>query len=267
MKRVLSIQDLSCLGKCSLTVAQPVVSAMGCSCTPLPTALLSSHTAFSNPYRRLLTEDMKEICQCWQYVGAKFDVISVGYLADPIQATAVEQVLDAFPGYTIVDPVMGDHGRLYGGITQAHVAAMKKLCRRTNVLLPNVTEAALLTDISYAAQADEAYYRTLIAKLRQFGAEAAIITGVTLQPGKTGFIGYDGEKEFSYQADWIPRQSHGTGDLFAAVVTGAVAKGSALEKAAGLAARFVERVLLETKEVSPFGVEFESCLPWLWENM
>lgn len=267
MKRVLSIQDLSCLGKCSLTVALPVLSAMGCACTPLPTAILSTHTAFPNPHIRCLTEDIAPTARHWQAVDAQFDVVSIGYLADPMQATAIETVLDAFEATVVLDPVMGDHGKRYNRLTPEHTEAIKQLCRRSAVLLPNVTEACLLTGISYREQADAAYYRELLNSLRSLGAKAVVLTGAELTPGQTGFIGFDGVEQFSYQTPRIPRQCHGTGDLFAAVVSGALAKGKSIKDAATLAAQFVEQVLHTTPEATPFGVEFESQLPWLWENM
>lgn len=266
MKRILSIQDLSCLGKCSLTVALPVLSVMGCACTPLPTAVLSSHTGFPKPHVRSLTEDIAPTLQHWLSVGAGFDAISVGYLADPRQAQAVEAVLDAFAAIKVVDPAMGDHGTLYSGLTDQHVAAMTRLCRKGNVLLPNITEAALLTGIPYRAQADEGYCRELLEGMRHFGADAVILTGAELTPGQTGFMGFAGQEEFSYQAPRIPRQCHGTGDLFTAVVTGALAKGRSVAAAATLAAQFVEQVLQATPEATPFGVELESQLPWLLEH-
>lgn len=262
MKQVLSVQDLSCLGKCSLTVAMPVLSAMGCVCTPLPTALLSSHTAFPDPHIRPLTEDMEKICQHWQTVGASFDAICIGYLASPEQAAAVEKVLDAFPGTVVLDPVMGDHGKRYRGLTDAHAEAVAKLCRRADLLLPNLTEAAFLC----GEQPGEKNCLSLLEKLRSFGTSAVIITGVSLQPGMTGFIGFDKEDLFSYQTLELPKKCHGTGDLFAAVVTGALANGKCVKDAAHLAATFVEKAIAATETQSPLGVNFESALPWLWEQ-
>lgn len=264
--RVLSVQDLSCLGKCSLTVALPVLSAMGCTATALPTALLSTHTAFAKPHRRSLTDDLMPICRHWKSIGAEFDTVSTGYLADPQQVEAVIGVLDAFPGARhIVDPVMGDHGRLYSSITQAHVQAMAALCRRADVILPNVTEAAMLTGLPYRETAGPDYYRQLLAGMDAFGAKAVILTGVSLENGKLGCFGKDEQGVFSCQNEKIDRQCHGTGDLFAAVVAGAMTRGKTPRQAAALAAEFTRRVVENTPQASPFGVEFEACLPWLWQ--
>jgi len=268
MAHVLSIQDLSCLGKCSLTVALPVLSAMGCTCTPLPTAVLSSHTAFPAPYVRSLTEDIAPIANHWKTTGVRFDAISVGYLSDPAQAAAVGDVLDSFNGIKIIDPAMGDHGKLYSGMTAAHVSAMAQLCKKGNILLPNITEAALLTKLPYREQADKAYCRELLDGMLSFGADAVILTGVCVEPGKTGFACKDKNgEEFFYQTELLPGQYHGTGDLFTAVFTGAIALGKPLTVAATLAAGFVETVLRATKDASPFGVNFEQCLPWLWKQI
>lgn len=268
MKRVLSIQDLSCLGKCSLTVALPVLSAMGCACTVLPTAVLSTHTAFPAPHIRSLTEDLLPTAEHWKNVGADFDAIAVGYLADPKQAEKVGQVLDLFGDTVILDPAMGDHGKLYSGQTEDHVAAMKDLCRRADLLLPNVTEAALLTGLPYRETAEESYLRELTAGMLEYGAEAVVITGFLWDAMTTGFTGaHRRTGSFSYRAQRIPRSLHGTGDLFSAVFTGSLVKGKTPYDSAALAARFVERVVTATPESSPFGAAFEGQLPWLWEQI
>ena len=268
MNRVLSVQDLSCLGKCSLTVALPVLSAMGCAAAALPTTLLSTHTAFPKPHRRSLTEDLKPVCDHWKAIGADFDTVTTGYLADPTQVEAVMAVLDEFPdALHIVDPVMGDHGRLYSSITDDHVQAMQTLCRRADVILPNVTEAAFLTGLPYRETADPAYYRALLAGMERFGAKAVILTGVSLEAGMLGCFGKDEQGEFSCQNEKIHRACHGTGDLFAAVVAGAMTRGKTARQAAALAAEFTRRVVENTPAPTPFGTEFEACLPWLWSNL
>ena len=266
--RVLSIQDLSCLGKCSLTVALPVLSAMGHACTVLPTAVLSTHTAFPNPHCHSLTEDILSIAAHWSSVGAEFDAVSIGYLADPLQAEKVGKVLDLFQSTVILDPAMGDHGKLYSGQTPEHVQAMAQLCRRADYILPNLTEAALLTGLPYREEADAGYLRELADGMLAFGAGAVVITGFTRADGQTGFYGArkDGDT-FTYQANRIPRHFHGTGDLFAAVFAGGLLRGKDAPEAATLAARFVERAIAVTRESSPFGIAFEPELPWLWEQL
>ena len=267
MKRVLSVQDLSCLGKCSLTVALPTFSAMGCECAVLPTTLLSTHTAFPSPHIRSLTGDMDEIRQHWVTTGVKFDAISVGYLSDPGQTAAVERVLEDFKTLTVIDPVMGDHGKLYRAITPEHVQAMAKLCRRGTVLLPNVTEAAFLTGMPYREQCDGSYLIELAEALCGFGAKGVIITGLNWDEGYTGWAGMLSGRLFSYRARRVPRSQHGTGDMFTAVTTGALTLGKPLHVAGTLGAKFVEQTLRATPETTPFGANFEPILPWLWEQL
>ena len=267
MKQVLSVQDLSCVGRCSLTVALPVLSAMGCRCAALPTAILSTHTAFPAPHRHMLTEDIPPICRHWQSVGVNFDAIAVGYLADPAQAAAVSTLLETFPSRVVLDPVMGDHGRLYNGMTPEHVSAMRALCPRADVLLPNITEAALLTGTEYREDGNEDYFRGLCEKLLTLGAKAVVLTGVSLSPDRTGFmVLQQANAPYVYQAPRIPKQLHGTGDLFCAVFTGALVADRSIPEAAALAAGFVERVIANTPDATPFGAEFETQLPWLWKQ-
>lgn len=265
MKKVLSVQDLSCMGKCSLTVALPILSCMGISCSVLPTAVLSTHTGFPEPYRQPM--DITAMADHWTAVGAEFDGVGVGYLANPQQAEAVEGILEKFPVFTVIDPAMGDHGRVYKGLPPEQVAAMARLCRRGDVLLPNVTEAALLTGLPYREQADMAYLQELTEGMLSFGAKGVVITGLCWDEGHTGFVGSHRDLGFfTYKAPRIPRNLHGTGDMFAAVCTGALTLGQNLYAAAKLAAGFVERVVDSTETITPYGGEFESQLPWLWQN-
>ena len=268
MKRILTIQDLSCLGKCSLTVAMPILSAMGISCSVLPTAVLSTHTGFPGPHVRSLTEDMESICNHWQKVGASFDAILVGYLSDPQQAEAVLDVISAFDCPVILDPALGDHGKLYRGITQEHVEAMRDLASMAEVVLPNVTEAALLTDVPYQEQTDGQYLRMMLEKLCRMKTQTVIITGTNPSEAHTGFAGImKDEGLFSYRADRRGQTLHGTGDMFSAVFAGGYLLGKDPMEAGQLAAGFVERVLDATKDASPYGADFESQLPWLWQQL
>ena len=265
MKTVLSIQDLSCVGRCSLTVAMPVISAMGCRCSVLPTALLSTHTGFPDPHVIPLTDHIEKIAGHFFRLGLAFDAVTTGYLANPEQAMAVEPILRHYRqkgSLIIADPAMADHGRLYGKLGPDHAEAMARLCGCANILLPNVTEAALLAGLPYREQGDAGYWQDLTdALLERFPADAVLITGVS---GKEGYIGFTGchrqTGPIFYQAPVVPRQFHGTGDLFAAVFVGAAVKGADLSQAGKQAADFVSACVAATPTVTPQGVEFESQL-------
>lgn len=268
MKRILAIEDISCVGRCSLTVAQPILSAMGVNCSVLPTAVLSTHTAFPNPHIHSLTEDIVPICDHLLSVGASFDGILVGYLSQPEQAEAVLEVMSAFGCPVILDPAMGDKGKLYRGITQEHVAAIRDLSSMAEVVLPNVTEAALLTGVPYQEQTDGQYLRMMLERLCKVKTKTVVITGTAPSPEKTGFAGYQmGEGMFSYHTDKRKNALHGTGDMFSAVFAGAYLLGRDPLESAELAAKFAERVLDNTPEATPFGGEFETQLPWLWQQL
>ena len=261
MKHILTIQDLSCVGRCSLTVALPVLSAQGIACSVLPTAVLSTHTAFPKPEVVDLSAHLEGFVRHWQENAIGFDAISVGYLADPEQAAIVDSIISRLNCPLILDPVMGDHGKLYSRITEAHIGALKALAARAEVLLPNLTEAAALTGLPYREQTDPEYLSALTDGLLALGAKAAVITGVHFQDNAIGFYGrQQGSEPFCYQGAYIPRQFHGTGDLFAAVLAGQLLKGRELPDAAAQAADFVKACVENTPQVTPMGVEFETQL-------
>lgn len=267
MKHILSIQDLSCVGRCSLTVALPALSAMGHQCSVLPTAVLSTHTAFPSPEVADLTDRLEGFARHWRHNGVRFDMVSVGYLSDPRQAEIVGGILEEIGSCVILDPVMGDHGRLYSRITPEHIGALKRLAARADVLLPNLTEAAALAGMPYQEETTPAYLDALLDGLLSLGTKAAVITGVHWQDNAIGFYGREQKgKPFSYQGKYIPRQFHGTGDLFAAVLAGSLMGGAALPDAAAKAADFVRVCVENTKEVTRYGVEFEPQLYRLWES-
>lgn len=268
MKRVLSIQDLSCVGRCSLTVALPVLSAMGVECSVLPTAVLSTHTGFPQPKILPLTGQLEPFAEHWRKIGASFDAVSIGYLADPAQTQAVLAVLERFGQFVILDPVMGDHGQLYSGITDAHILAMRQLCQKADVLLPNMTEAARLTGLPYRQTPDTAYLSELAAGLLEFGAKAVLITGIRWETGGIGFYGaHWKDGPFVYDGEYIPKRLHGTGDLFSAAFTGFLMAGVSVQEAGSLSAGFVRQAVAATNAVTPYGVEFEKVLPWLWQQL
>ena len=269
MKKVLSIQDLSCVGRCSLTVALPVLSAMGCQCSVLPTALLSTHTGFPDPHVIPLTDHIEKIAGHFARLDLSFDAVTTGYLANPAQAMAVEPILRHHRqkgSLIIADPAMADHGRLYRSLGQDHAEAMAQLCSCAHILLPNITEAALLSGLPYREQGDEGYWAELTeGLLARFPADAVVITGVS---GKEGFIGFTGRHRETgpifYQTPVVPRQFHGTGDLFAAVFAGAAVQDADFSQAAVRAADFVKRCVAATPEVTPQGVAFEAQLHHLF---
>ena len=267
MPSVLSIQDLSCMGKCSLTVALPILSAMGLSTSVLPTAVLSTHTGFPSPVVQPMTENLLPFADHMASVGGEFDTICTGYLSDPHQARIVCEILDKFEGLKVIDPAMGDHGKLYSRMTEEHVEAMKELCKRGDILLPNLTEAAFLTGIPYRENPNGMYLIELAQALCEFGPKGVIITGVDWSDGQTGWGGMQNGRFFSYQAKRIPHRQHGTGDMFTAVAAGALTLGKNLPLAGALAAKFVEQVLGATPASTPFGANFEPILPWLWEQL
>jgi len=271
MKTVLSIQDLSCVGRCSLTVTLPTLSAMGCRCSVLPTAVLSTHTGFPAPTVIPLTEHIAAIGTHWEQVGVTFDAVLTGYLSDPAQAEAVCALVlqhRSRGSLVITDPAMGDHGKLYSGIGPAHVQAMMQLCAAADILLPNLTEAALLTGLPYREEPDECYWKKLTdALLERFPVSAVVITGICTYPDSIGFYGSHRQTgNFSYQTPIVPKQFHGTGDLFSAVFAGALLQGETLRDAGIRAADFVRLCVAQTACVTPHGVEFEPLLPQLYQT-
>ena len=267
MSHVLSIQDLSCVGRCSLTVALPVLSAMGHQCSVLPTAVLSTHTGFPGPEGISLTGHLRDFARHWASRGISFDAVTVGYLSCPEQVSAVGQVLDFFPCDRFLDPVLGDNGKLYSRITPDHIAALRKLFPRAKTVLPNVTEAAFLTGLPYRERAEECYYEDLAARLLSLGAESAVITGIDWSDTETGWYFSDGRACLSYRGPRVPRACHGTGDLFAAALTGAYLRGKSIRDAAALAAEFVRLCVENTPDATPMGPVFEPVLPWLWQQL
>ena len=172
MKRIVTMQDLSCIGKCSLTVALPVLSAMGLECAVLPTAVLSAHTAFEGFRYEPLS--LTPVADHWQQLGLQFDMIYTGYLGGRAQ---VDQALDfftRFPAMRLVDPVMADHGALYAGLEPDFPAVLRTLCAQADLITPNITEACLLTGLEYRETHDDSYIRTLLERLLALGARTRI---------------------------------------------------------------------------------------------
>ena len=275
MKRILTIQDISCLGKCSLTVALPILSAMGVECAVVPTAILSTHTAFSGYTFHDLTSEMAPIAAHWEREGFTFDALYTGYLGSFEQLLSVSEYFRVFGrGDTriVVDPVMGDGGKLYSGFTPAFARAMAELCRRAEVILPNLTEASYLLGIPYRTEYTEQELRDLLRRLTGLGAKHAVLTGVSLREGEIGAMSYSRESEefFYYANEHLPVSFHGTGDVFASTVVGALTNGRRLSDALAIAVDYTLECLKETlrdPDHRTYGVNFESAIPYLIGRM
>ena len=269
MKRVLTVQDISCLGKCSLTIALPVLSVLGSETVILPTAVLSTHTMFKGFTCKDLSDQIEPIKQHWLKEGITFDAIYTGYLGSIAQIDQMKELFRAFRRegmFVFVDPVMADNGRLYAAFNMAYAEKNKELCAEADIIVPNITEAALMTGMDYRETYDESYILALLSGLRELGAKLSVITGVSLEKGKIGAMGIDREtgETWCYQNRRIDASYHGTGDLFASTFVGELLRGkdwkNAMRIAADYTAHTIEVTLKNPKEPW-YGVDFETTLP------
>lgn len=268
-RRILTIQDISCVGQCSLTVALPIISACGQETCILPSAVLSTHTlGYSFPTVRDLTEDLPPIQKHWQKENILFDAIYTGYLGSTEQVAYVADILATMTragGRTIVDPAMADNGKLYPAFDQAYVEAMKGLVSKADVVLPNLTEACMLTGAEYRESYDEGYILDVVAKLHALGTKWVVLTGVGYEPGVTGVL-ISGEGKLDYYSHpRISRSYHGTGDVYASAFVGSWIGGKSMGQAARIAADFTCKCIENTigDEEHWYGVKFETALPYL----
>ena len=272
-KRVLTIQDISCVGQCSLTVALPIISACGIETCVLPSAVLSTHTAGFKGYTfRDLSDDMPQIIKHWEKEGIKFDTIYTGYLGSTKQ---VDYVMDIFKACTkngshkVVDPAMADNGRLYPGFNMDFVKAMKSLCVQADYVLPNITEACFLTGIEYRGEGeyDREYIDRLIGLLSTMGCKNIILTGVSYTCGKTGIVVFENGTYSYYEHAKLPNSCHGTGDIYASAFVGALTRGKSAYESAKIAADYAVECIKETAKIDDhwYGAAFEPALPTLIE--
>lgn len=266
-KKILTIQDISCVGQCSLTVALPILSAAGFETCILPSAVLSTHTAgFTGFTVRDLTDDIPAIAEHWKKEGILFDCIYTGYLGSTRQIDDVKNIIAtlAASGCTsIVDPAMADNGKLYPAFDHEYVQAMKALAFSADIILPNITEACFLTDTEYRDSYDEAWIMELLKKLRDAGAKTIVLTGVSYKPETTGVVVLEGEEPAYYEHRKIAKGCHGTGDVYASAFVGALMHGKSAYDAAALAADYTVRCI-EVTQGDPahwYGVKFELVLP------
>ena len=268
----MTILDISCIGKCSLTVALPIISACGVETAVIPTAVLSTHTAFDGFTFRDLTDEILPIAAHWKAQGMAVDAIYTGYLGSFRQLEIVSQFFDQFKtpeNLILIDPAMADNGALYAGFTPEFVQEMAKLCGKADIIVPNLTEACYLLNIPYPGEDyTRADIQHILTELGKLGCKQVVLTGVSLEPGRLGVMAYDTEKQtfFEYYNEKMPSSFHGTGDVFASVVVGAMMRGCPLEDALRLAVDFTLESIRKTvadPEHRWYGVNFEEAIPLL----
>ena len=270
-KKVLTIQDVSCVGQCSLTVALPILSACGHETAILPSAVLSTHTGGFKDYTfRDLSDDIPAIQKHWQSEGIKFDAVYTGYLGSVKQIAMVEDIIKTMlreGGVSVVDPAMGDNGKLYPGFDNEYAKAMIKLCSCADVILPNITEACYMVDYPYLTEYDESYVTELLEKLSALGAKSIVLTGVSYSPDTTGVVLYDNGVQHYYRHGKVSKIFHGTGDIYSSTFVGSLIKGKDKFEAVKIAADFTVACIQNTigDDKHWYGVKFEPALPKLIE--
>lgn len=272
MKRIVTIQDASCFGKCSITVALPIISAMGIECAIIPTSVLSTHTGgFEGFTFRDLSDDIPKIQEHWKKYNLEFDTIYTGYLGSHSQ---IDYVMDFAKDFKrdgtllFVDPAMGDKGRLYTGFDSAFPAHMAKLCAMADIVVPNLTEASFMLGIEYKEEYDEEHIKSVLKALCALGAKMALLTGVSYEKSTQGAVLYDSESDefYSYFNENVPTSFHGTGDTFASVFAGALTRGIDKKEAVKIAVDFTVECIKATlpdMQNHAYGTKFELCLPSL----
>lgn len=272
-QRVLTIQDISCVGQCSMTVALPILSACGVETCILPSAVLSSHTGgFHDPHFRDLTEDMPLITEKWKREGISFDAVYTGYLGSIRQIELVQQILRTMVvtgGKMIVDPAMADHGKLYKGFDEAYALRMRQLCMQADVVIPNITESCMMTDRPYLQDYDQSDVENLIQDLHRMGMKCVVLTGVGFRADQTGvYVSENGAMQY-YSHPRVNQSYHGTGDIFASAFVGALMQEKSMFEAVKIAADYTV-CCIENTYKSPahwYGVKFETALPQLMEAL
>lgn len=244
--RVAAIHDLSGFGRSSLTVIMPVLSTMGVQVCPLPTAVLSTHSAFSDFHFRDLTDDMDPIIDHWKRLSLRFDAVYSGYMGSAKQIDIVRGFIRDFQHdelLIVVDPVLGDNGKLYRSFSVDRIEKMKGLVCDANVITPNLTEAALLLDEPYTENLDEAQLKDWARRLSAFGPQTVIITSAPVadKRGKTSVVAYNStdNRYWKVVCDYLPANYPGTGDAFASVITGSLLQGDSLPIAIDRAVQFI----------------------------
>ena len=276
-KRILAIHDISCVGRCSLTVALPIISSAGIETTVIPTAVLSTHTGgFTGFTYRDLTEDIEPIVDHWKTLSLNFDSVYTGFLGSFEQIDIVSRIFDDLrsKGTMIaVDPVMADNGELYKIFPSNFPQGMRGLCAKADIIMPNITEAVLMLGREYKeGPYTTEYIESLLKDLGKMGAKKIVLTGVYFNDNELGAASYDtGTSDIGYAfAKRIEGYYHGTGDVFGSVLVSALVNGKALKDATGIAVDFTARSIQRTKDAKTdirFGVNFEAGIPKLIKDL
>ena len=271
MKRIVTIQDISCVGKCSLTVALPIISAMGIETAVIPTAVLSTHTAFKNFTYRDLTNDLPKIASHWKQEKFNFDGIYTGYLGSIEQIDMLKEFFKQFKtseNFIFIDPVMADNGKLYAGFDTNFVKEMKELCKTADIIVPNLTEASYMLETEYKEKYSEEEIKHMLIELSNLGPKYVVLTGVSFKDNELGVMSYNKEtnKFFTYFKEKVPAKYHGTGDIFASTLVGAITNKNTIEEGLKIAVDYVWETINDTYKTNKedaYGVNFETKIPYL----
>lgn len=268
MKRIVSIQDISCIGKCSETVALPIISSMGIETAILPTSILSTHTAFKNFTFKNLSDECRKIMNHWKKEDFQFDLIYIGYTGTEEILNLVLDFINEFKtdkNLVVFDPAMADHGKMYSGINENIIEKMKEVCKKTDILRLNLTESSLLSGQKYKENSNLDENKETAKKLSTLGPKKVIITGVQ-KNDKIGALGYDGKEFYSNFEKRYDVSYHGTGDVFTSTLSGCLVNGKNIQEAITIATKFTTecvRLTYEDKNGTKYGVNFEEALPFL----
>jgi len=276
-KRAIAVHDISCVGRCSLTVALPVLSAAGLNTAIIPTALLSTHTGEFEGYTHLdLSNQLRPIGDHLSTLNLHYDTFYSGYLANGAQADEVLHLMDVLCDentHIFVDPAFGDHGRMYSLMDESMPRQMRRLVSRARTIVPNVTEASFLLEEPYPGEeAGEEIISDFCRRLLEIGPENVVITDVNFLPGETGIalLRRGMEKPMYLFHQRFEGLFHGTGDVFASFLLGALMNDQPLEEAAQTALEMTHAAIVETLkdgEHLRYGMQFEKVLPRFWERI
>lgn len=276
-KRIAAVHDISCIGRCSLTVALPILSAAGFDTGVLPTAVLSTHTGgFDDFTYRDLTSDIDPISAHWKSLGLKFDALYSGFLGSYEQIALVENLFDSFKGDStliLVDPVMADHGELYPVYSQDMAIGMARLCKKADIIVPNLTEAAFLLGEKYIGNNyNKDYIENMLFRLAELGPEKVVLTGVSYDDENLGAASYDratGKIEYAFNKK-NPSIFHGTGDVFASTLLAGIMHNLSLNEAVKLSVDYTYECIKLTESMNQerrYGVCFEMAIPYLLKRL